>query len=99
MALAERGWVFREKGEMQIRKKRQLSANVEQADSATVTEPLATFPVGEASGAVSPDERKRMIEQAAYFRAQKRGFMGGSPITDWLEAEAEISSHQMRSAS
>lgn len=35
-------------------------------------------------------ERHRMIEQAAYFRAQKRGFNGGDPVEDWLAAEREI---------
>lgn len=39
---------------------------------------------------VSPDERRRMIEQAAYFRAQQRGFSGGDPLEDWLAAEREI---------
>jgi hypothetical protein len=35
-------------------------------------------------------ERERMIAEAAYFRAERRGFSGGDPLTDWLEAEAEI---------
>ncbi len=39
---------------------------------------------------VSPEERRRMIEQAAYFRAQQRGFNGGDPVADWLVAEREI---------
>ena len=39
---------------------------------------------------VSIKERRRMIEQAAYFRAQNRGFNGGDPVEDWLAAEREI---------
>jgi len=39
---------------------------------------------------VTPDERRRMIEQAAYFRAQQRGFNSGDPVEDWLAAEREI---------
>jgi len=39
---------------------------------------------------VLPDERRRMIEQAAYFRAQQRDFNGGDPVEDWLAAEREI---------
>lgn len=35
-------------------------------------------------------ERRRLIAEAAYYRAQSRGFVGGSPEADWLEAEAEI---------
>jgi hypothetical protein len=34
--------------------------------------------------------KHRMIETAAYYRAQKRGFSGGDPVADWLEAEREI---------
>lgn len=39
---------------------------------------------------MSPDERRRMIEQAAYLRAEQRGFNGGDPLEDWLVAEREI---------
>lgn len=34
--------------------------------------------------------RRQMIAEAAYFRAQQRGFEGGDTVSDWLEAEAEI---------
>jgi vacuolar-type H+-ATPase subunit I/STV1 len=33
-----------------------------------------------------------MIAEAAYFRAEKRNFKGGDPVTDWIEAEMEIES-------
>ena len=36
------------------------------------------------------EERHRMTETAAYYRAEKRGFSGGDPVKDWLEAEGEI---------
>ena len=35
-------------------------------------------------------QRLLMIAEAAYFRAERRGFQGGDPVADWLEAEAEI---------
>jgi hypothetical protein len=38
---------------------------------------------------VTPEERYRMIAEAAYFRAEKRGFVGGDMAEDWLQAEAE----------
>ena len=31
-----------------------------------------------------------MIAEAAYHRAQRRGFAPGGETQDWLEAEAEI---------
>lgn len=39
---------------------------------------------------VSAEERRRMIAEAAYYRAQARGFRGGDPRDDWSAAEAEI---------
>lgn len=36
------------------------------------------------------EERYRMIAEAAYFRAEKRGFLGGNVAEDWLDVEAEI---------
>jgi len=39
---------------------------------------------------VTPQERIELIRIAAYVRAERRGFFGGSPEQDWLEAEREI---------
>ena len=39
--------------------------------------------------AISPEQRRRMVAEAAYYRAQRRGFRG-DPVRDWTEAEAEI---------
>jgi hypothetical protein len=38
----------------------------------------------------SPEERFQMIAEAAYFKAEQRGFMAGDDLTDWLAAEAEV---------
>ena len=38
----------------------------------------------------TPEERYLLIEKEAYYRAEKRGFRGGHPAQDWLEAEAYI---------
>ena len=43
--------------------------------------------------APTPEERHRMIAEAAYFRALRRTDGDGDPLTDWLEAEREIDSH------
>lgn len=40
---------------------------------------------------ISEEERRRMIAENAYYRAQQRGFNGGQAIDDWLAAEREIS--------
>jgi hypothetical protein len=41
---------------------------------------------------VDSSKRNRMIEEAAYFRAEQRNFKDGDPVTDWVEAESEIDS-------
>jgi hypothetical protein len=41
-------------------------------------------------GAVDVDARRHLIAECAYLRAERRGFMCGSPEQDWLEAEMEI---------
>lgn len=38
----------------------------------------------------SSEARRRMIAEAAYYRALSRGFKGGNPLDDWLAAEREI---------
>ena len=51
----------------------------------------AKKPVPGKGGAVlSAEARYRMVAEAAYFRAEQRGFVGGDPSQDWAEAEAEI---------
>lgn len=39
---------------------------------------------------VAPEDRQRMIAEAAYYRALQRGFSEGDPVDDWLQAEQEI---------
>ena len=46
---------------------------------------------------VDPERREGLIAEAAYFRAQKRGFAPGHETEDWLAAEAEVDARLMRS--
>ena len=39
---------------------------------------------------LSEDERRRMIAEAAYFRAAGRGFAPGGELEDWLAAQREV---------
>lgn len=43
------------------------------------------------SGAISSDERRRMIAEAAYSLVEQRVFSGGGHERDWLEAETLVS--------
>jgi hypothetical protein len=48
------------------------------------------------AGVVAPEERHRMIAEAAYFKAERRGFQGGDCDRDWLDSEAEIDAILLR---
>jgi hypothetical protein len=39
---------------------------------------------------VSPEARHTMIAEAAYLRAERRGFAPGHESEDWLAAELEV---------
>jgi Protein of unknown function (DUF2934) len=41
-------------------------------------------------GTFDPVRRHALIAEAAYYRAQRRGFAPGHELEDWLEAEAEL---------
>jgi len=43
---------------------------------------------------ISDEQHRHMIAEAAYFRAERRGFNGRSPLRDWVEAESEIDARQ-----
>lgn len=42
------------------------------------------------SAELEPELQHHMIEIAAYYRAEQRGFRGENSLDDWLAAEAEI---------
>jgi hypothetical protein len=52
-------------------------------------------PEGAADGAVAitAQARDTLVREAAYRRAQRRGFAPGHELADWLEAEHEIDEH------
>lgn len=45
---------------------------------------------GNGETGLTQDERRRMVAEAAYYRALRRGFTAGGEIDDWLAAEREI---------
>ena len=48
---------------------------------------------------VEPERRTEMIAEAAYYRAESRGFAPGHETEDWLAAEAEVDANLLRDAS
>jgi hypothetical protein len=39
---------------------------------------------------INPEQRRALIAQAAYFRAERRGFAPGHEAEDWRAAEIEV---------
>jgi hypothetical protein len=39
---------------------------------------------------IAGEDRRRLIAEAAYFRAEQRGFVPGRELEDWLAAEIEV---------
>ena len=51
----------------------------------------ATEPLPESFPPAPPaEEIYRLIQEAAYFKAEARGFVPGVEMQDWLEAEEEV---------
>ncbi|MDP2154413.1 MAG: DUF2934 domain-containing protein [Sulfuricella sp.] len=42
-----------------------------------------------AKSTITPEQRYCMVAEAAYFHAERHGFLG-DPVQDWIAAEAEI---------
>lgn len=53
-------------------------------------------PATAARKAVDPEVRRRMIAEAAYYIAEKRGFIHGHHDGDWAEAERQIDALLMK---
>lgn len=57
------------------------------------TKPSAGLPApfnGNARAEISPDELRKLVSEAAYYRAKRRGFKPGHEVEDWVQAEAEV---------
>ena len=39
---------------------------------------------------LSPEGLRKLIAEAAYYRAKQRGFAPGYEVEDWVQAEAEV---------
>jgi hypothetical protein len=55
-----------------------------------VSEPQSALLPSESPSEVSPELRAAMIQEAAYFKAEKRNFAPGFEAEDWDEAEREV---------
>ena len=65
-----------------------------EADKAQTKGVAATLLAAE----VTNEERQRLIAEAAYFRAERRNFVPGYELRDWLDAEAEIEAKMIKAS-
>jgi hypothetical protein len=56
----------------------------------TGTPPAVTNTVLHLPSSGDREARRRRVAEAAYYRAERRGFAPGGDLSDWLEAEKEI---------
>lgn len=56
----------------------------------TVAKKAGTSRAPTPMGSVTPEQRYKMIQDAAYYRAEKRGFAPGHEQEDWAAAEREV---------
>ena len=60
------------------------------APSATAVAATAVATIGDSRPVRPTAERASLVAQAAYFRAEQRGFAGSDSLADWLAAEQDI---------
>jgi hypothetical protein len=60
------------------------------ARSRTASAASAPSATAQLDAAVSDEVRRAMISEAAYLRAEQRGFVSGYELEDWLLAEREV---------
>jgi hypothetical protein len=58
--------------------------------AAAAKEPAMAKAAARGTAVVTPEQRANYIEVAAFYIAERRGFVSGDPMADWLEAQAEI---------
>lgn len=80
----------REKTPASTPRKRAPRRTLTVVETAADSTPAAPF--------VDPETRAALIAEAAFFRAEKRGFAPGHETEDWLAAEAEIDAKLLRAA-
>jgi hypothetical protein len=73
---------------------RQATTNRRKTPATVTTTAQGTAPQSSADTTAAPSistvEFRNRVSEAAYYRAQQRGFAPGWEERDWLEAEAEV---------
>ncbi len=60
--------------------------------TSTRTRPVPAADKPDSSAGNYECPREQIIAEAAYFRAEQRGFAPGNEMSDWLQAEVDVES-------
>jgi hypothetical protein len=69
---------------------RKIDTTVKKAVDEAVKKALAARTRESHGAGVDTAERQRLIAEAAYLMAERRGFQTGDPAQDWINAEEEV---------
>ncbi len=75
---------------LEVQLEQKLESTLEKAVSRLKKTRAWTRKTHTTATSIDAEERQRLIAEAAYIKAERRGFEGGDPGQDWKEAEAEI---------
>lgn len=75
--------------ELEERLERKIEAGLEGAAATLESGSQASTTPGRPSG-IDAEQRQRLIAEEAYLIAEQRGFQGGDPALDWVEAEKRV---------
>lgn len=70
--------------------KKERPAPAKPSRTATKSRKTPSALPGEARVEITADELRKLVSEAAYYRAKQRGFAPGHEVEDWVQAEAEI---------
>ncbi len=58
----------------------------------TTKRKAAAIPTLTDSAVITPNVRRQLVEAEAYFLAERRGFVAGHELEDWVAAEMAVDS-------
>jgi superfamily II helicase len=73
-------------GKKQPRRKASATPKSELTDSAV----MVVLESEQSVSSIDPDIRRQLVAAEAYFLAERRGFVGGNEIEDWVSAERVV---------
>lgn len=57
-----------------------------------LTDAMVALESEQSASSIDPDVRRQLVAAEAYFRAERRGFVAGYELEDWVAAEAAVDS-------